>query len=241
MPPILKVYALSKSFGNVVAVHDLSFEVESREILGIIGPNGAGKTTMFNLVTGEIRPDQGEVIFNGRDITHAKVFRKCRQGIARTYQIPRPFQNMTVLENLLVGAIYGAGKRYRQSKERCEEILIQTGLNPKRKTFAGALTLLDRKRLELAKALSTDPTLLLVDEVAGGLSEGEVEEVLQIIRSVRDDGVTVLWVEHIIMAMKKGPDRLLVMNFGRNLFCGEPKEAFESKEVQKIYLGAEED
>lgn len=241
MPPILKVHALSKSFGKVVALHDLSFEVEGKEILGIIGPNGAGKTTMFNLVTGEISPDKGEVLFEGRDITHEKAFRKCREGIARTYQIPRPFQNMTVLENLLVGAIYGAGKKYRQSKEKCEEILIRTGLDLKRKTFAGALTLLDRKRLELAKALSTDPTLLLVDEVAGGLSEGEVEEVLQIIRSVRDEGVTVLWVEHIIMAMKKGPDRLLVMNFGHNIYCGEPEAAFASEDVQKIYLGADED
>lgn len=241
MPALLTVNGLSKSFGKVVAVHDLTFEVERQDILGIIGPNGAGKTTMFNLITGEIMPDRGEVYFNGKEITHSKAYQKCRQGIARTYQIPRPFLNMTVLENLLVGSIYGAGRAYRQSKEKCEEILARTGLSPKRSTFAGALTLLDRKRLELAKALSTDPKLLLVDEVAGGLSEGEVEDVLQIIRSVRDEGVTVLWVEHIIMAMKKGPDRLLVMNFGRNLFCGEPEEAFRSKQVQKIYLGAEED
>ncbi|MBW1801609.1 MAG: ABC transporter ATP-binding protein [Deltaproteobacteria bacterium] len=241
MPVILTVNALSKSFGNVVAVHDLGFEVERQEILGIIGPNGAGKTTMFNLITGEIRPDKGEVMFNEKDVTYSKAYKKCRDGMARTYQIPRPFQNMTVLENLLVGGIYGAGLAYRQSREKCEEILIKTGLNPKRNALAGALPLLDRKRLELAKALSTDPTLLLVDEVAGGLSEGEVEEVLRIIHSVRESGVTVLWVEHIVMAMQKGPDRLLVMNFGRNLFCGKPEEAFESEEVQKIYLGAEED
>jgi len=241
MPALLTVNDLSKSFGNVVAVHDLSFEVERQEVLGIIGPNGAGKTTMFNLITGEIRPDKGEVIFNGRDVTYSKTYKKCRHGMARTYQIPRPFLNMTVLENLLVGGIYGAGLAYKQSKDKCEEILVKTGLNHKRNTFAGALPLLDRKRLELAKALSTDPTLLLVDEVAGGLSEGEVEEVLQIIHSVRKDGVTVLWVEHIVMAMQRGPDRLLVMNFGRNLYCGEPDEAFKSEEVQKIYLGAEED
>jgi branched-chain amino acid transport system ATP-binding protein len=148
---------------------------------------------------------------------------------------------MTVLENLLVGAIYGASEGYRQSREKCEEILEKTRLQAKRNAIAGSLPLLDRKRLELAKALSTDPTLLLVDEVAGGLTESEVEELLEIIHSVRRDGVTVLWVEHIIMAMQKGPDRLLVMNFGCNLFCGRPEEAFKSEEVQRIYLGAEED
>jgi branched-chain amino acid transport system ATP-binding protein len=241
MPPLLTICNLSKSFGKVAAVHDLSFEVDSREILGIIGPNGAGKTTAFNLITGEIRPDKGEVIFEGKDVTYDPTYKKCRMGIARTYQIPKPFLNMTVLENLLVGAIYGANMGYRQSRDKCEEILEKTGLLPKRYAIAGALPLLDRKRLELAKALATDPALLLVDEVAGGLAETEVEEVLGIIHSVRKGGVTVLWVEHIIMAMQKGPDRLLVMNFGRNLFCGKPEEAFRSEEVQKIYLGAEED
>ncbi|NNG06963.1 MAG: ABC transporter ATP-binding protein [Desulfobacteraceae bacterium] len=241
MSPILTINNLHKSFGKVAAVHDLSFEVEPREILGIIGPNGAGKTTTFNLITGEITPDKGEVIFGGKDVTYDPTFKKCRMGIARTYQIPKPFVNMTVLENLLVGAIYGGGEGYRQSREKCEEILEKTRLKTKRNAIAGSLPLLDRKRLELAKALSTDPTLLLVDEVAGGLTESEVEELLEIIHSVRRDGVTVLWVEHIIMAMQKGPDRLLVMNFGRNLFCGRPEEAFKSEEVQRIYLGAEED
>jgi branched-chain amino acid transport system ATP-binding protein len=241
MSPILTINNLHKSFGKVAAVHDLSFEVEPREILGIIGPNGAGKTTTFNLITGEIRPDKGEVIFGGNEVTYDPTFKKCRMGIARTYQIPKPFVNMTVLENLLVGAIYGGNRGYRQSREKCEEILEKTKLKTKTNAIAGSLPLLDRKRLELAKALSTDPTLLLVDEVAGGLTESEVEEVLEMIHSVRKDGVTVLWVEHIIMAMQKGPDRLLVMNFGRNLFCGRPEEAFKSEEVQRIYLGAEED
>ena len=241
MPNILKVNKLTKSFGKVAAVHDLSFEVERGEILGIIGPNGAGKTTAFNLITGDIRPDQGEVIFNGQDVTYDATYRKCRMGIARTYQIPKPFLNMTVLENLLVGSIYGRMIRYKQSKEKCGEILEKTGLVSRRNTLAGSLPLFDRKRLELAKALSTDPTLLLVDEVAGGLTEGEVEEVLETIHSIRKIGVTVLWVEHIIMAMQKGPDRLLVMNFGRELFCGKPEEAFSSDQVQRIYLGDEED
>jgi len=240
MVNILNVTNLSKSFGKVTAVHELSFAVDRGEILGIIGPNGAGKTTVFNLITGEIQPDRGQVVFDGNDVTHDPVYRKCRQGIARTYQIPRPFLNMTVMENLLVGSIYGGGKGHGQSKERCEGILEKTGLSSKRGALAGSLPLLDRKRLELAKALSTDPTLLLVDEVAGGLTEGEVEEVLGIIHSVRKEGVTVLWVEHIVMAMTKGPDRLLVMNFGRKLFVGRPDEAFSSADVQKIYLGDED-
>lgn len=241
MSHILKVNDLYKSFGNVAAVNDLKFDVERREILGIIGPNGAGKTTLFNLISGEIKPDRGKVEFDGEDVTYAHMYKRCRRGIARTYQIPRPFLNMTVLENLLVGATYGAGMGRRQSKEKCDHILERTGLAARRDALAGSLPLLDRKRLELAKALSTEPTLLLVDEVAGGLAEAEVEEVLEIIHSVRKDGVTILWVEHIVMAMQKGPDRLLVMNFGRTLFCGKPHEAFNSQEVQDVYMGTEED
>jgi branched-chain amino acid transport system ATP-binding protein len=241
MPEILTVKRLSKSFGKVRAVFDLSFEVEGREILGIIGPNGAGKTTLFNLVSGEVRPDEGAVEFNGEDITSVPMYKRCREGIARTYQIPRPFLNISVMENVMVGTIYGAGIAFRQAKVKCEEVLEKTGLASKRKVMAGALSLLDRKRLELAKALSTCPKLLLVDEVAGGLTESEVEDVLRIIHSVRGEGVTVLWVEHIVMAMQRGPDRLLVMNFGRRLFCGKPEETFSSKEVQGIYLGSEDD
>ncbi|KPK25567.1 MAG: ABC transporter ATP-binding protein [Nitrospira bacterium SG8_3] len=241
MDPLLKSHRLSKSFGKVRAVHNLDLDVNRGEVFGIIGPNGAGKTTLFNLITSEIRPDEGEVIFDGKDVTHDPTYKKCRMGIARTYQIPKPFLNMTVLENVLVGSIYGRGRGYTQSKQTCEEILDKTGLLPKRHVVAGSLPLFDRKRLELAKALSTGPTLLLVDEVAGGLTEPEVEEVLEIIDSVRKAGVTVMWVEHIIMAMQKGPDRLLVMDFGTELFCGTPEEAFKSEEVQRIYLGAEED
>ena len=240
MSHILKVNNLSKSFGKVRAVHDLSFEVKRGEILGIIGPNGAGKTTMFNLISGEIKPDTGEILFKGKDVAITQTYKRCRMGIARTYQIPRPFLNMTVLENLLVGSIYGAGKSYRESKKECVRILEKTGLSDKSGTLVGKLPLLDRKRLELSKALATKPVLLLVDEVAGGLTEGEVEEFLRIIHGVRKEGITVLWVEHIIMAMTKGPDRLLVMNFGRRLFMGSPDEAFSSPDVQKIYLGDED-
>ena len=240
-PNILTVERLTKFFGNLMAVNDLSFQLRNGEILGVIGPNGAGKTTLFNLIAGQIKPNHGKVSFNGSDVTYAEIHEKCRMGIARTSQVPRPFLNMTVLENLLVGAVYGAGLDNRQARQRCEEILTMTGMLPKSNILAGSLTLLDRKRLELAKALATNPVLILIDEVAGGLVESEVEEVLAIIHSLREKGTTILWVEHIMMAMKRGPDRLLVMNAGSELFCGTPEEAFDSEEVQKVYLGAEED
>ncbi len=241
MPSILTVKNVSKSFGKVTAVHDLSFEVEQGRILGIIGPNGAGKTTLFNLIAGEIKPDSGRITFNGTDVTSSQTYRRCRMGIARTYQIPRPFVNMTVLENVLVGAVYGRRVGRRRARERCEEVLKETGLFSKRNVLTESLPLLDRKKLELTKALATNPTLLLVDEVAGGLTESEVEEILETIHSLRKDGMTILWVEHIMMAMKKGPDRLLVMNFGEKLVDGNPEEVLASEEVHKIYLGDEED
>jgi len=162
-------------------------------------------------------------------------------GIARTYQIPRPFLNMTVLENLLVASAFGAGVGNGRAKKKCEEILSLTGMVSKSHVFADTLSLLDRKRLELARALSTSPKILLLDEVAGGLTESEVEQILKIINTIREEGTTILWVEHIMMAMKKGPDWLLVMNFGQELLCGRPEEVFSSAEVQKIYLGEEDD
>lgn len=241
MSSIISVENISKSFGRLTAVHDLCFEVNQGEILGIIGPNGAGKTTLFNLIAGEIKPDSGKIIFDGKDITFAQAYKRCRLGIARTYQIPRPFVNMTVLENVLVGAVYGGGMGSRASRKRCEEVLKKTGLFSKRNALAETLPLLDRKRLELTKALATNPEVLLIDEVAGGLTEPEIEEVLGIIHSLKKDGMTVLWVEHIMMAMKKGPDRLMVMNFGEKIAYGSPEEVLDSEEVHKIYLGDDKD
>jgi branched-chain amino acid transport system ATP-binding protein len=232
---------VSKSFGRVTAVHDLSIEVNQGEILGIIGPNGAGKTTLFNLIAGEIKPDSGKILFDGKDVTPTQTYKRCRMGMARTYQIPRPFVNMTVFENVLVGAVYGGRAQNRASRETCEQALKKTDLFSKRHMLAEALALLDRKRLELTKALATGPTLLLIDEVAAGLTELEVEEILGIIHSLQKDGITILWVEHIMMAMKKGPDRLLVMDFGERLVCGDPEKVLKSEEVHKIYLGNEEE
>jgi branched-chain amino acid transport system ATP-binding protein len=240
MTGILAVENLTKTFGNLTAVDHLTFDVQEGEILGMMGPNGAGKTTVFNLITGVYKPSRGKVIYKGKDVTHLSASHRCRLGIGRTYQIPRPFENMTVFENLLVGAEYGANLKGRQARVEATEILNFTGLSPKKDLFAGKLPLLDRKRLELARALATKPTLLLIDEVAAGLTEAEVEDLLHTVKSIRQKGVTIIWVEHILMMMNKGVDRLLVINGGKWLMCGDPKECMESKEVQEVYLGMEE-
>jgi branched-chain amino acid transport system ATP-binding protein len=240
MPDILVIDKLTKWFGNLAAVNDLSFNVRQGEILGMMGPNGAGKTTVFNLITGVHPPTAGKVTYQGKDVTHFSASHRCRLGIGRTYQIPRPFENMTVLENLLVGAEYGGQLKGKEARALCSEILDFTGLSPKKDLFAGKLMLLDRKRLELARGLATKPSLLLIDEVAAGLTEGEVERLLEIVKAIRSKGVTIIWVEHILMMMNKGVDRLLVISGGQALMCGDPRECMESKEVQEVYLGVEE-
>jgi branched-chain amino acid transport system ATP-binding protein len=241
MSELLTVENLTKSFGSLTAVGNLTFDVRQGEILGMMGPNGAGKTTVFNLITGVYKPTAGKVTFKGKDVTHISAAHRCRLGIGRTYQIPRPFVDMTVFENLLVGAEYGAELKGKQAQKEATEILEFTNLLPKKDVFAGKLSLLDRKRLELARALATKPELLLIDEVAAGLTEAEVEQFLHIVKDIQKKGVSIIWVEHILMMMNKGVDRLLVINGGRWLTCGNPQECMESKEVQEVYLGMEED
>jgi len=240
MAEILAVRNLTKTFGNLAAVDNLTFDVQEGEILGMMGPNGAGKTTVFNLITGVYRPTSGKVAYKGKDVTHFSAAHRCRLGIGRTYQIPRPFENMTVFENLLVGAEYGASLKGSQARIEATEVLEFTGLLAKKDLFAGKLPLLDRKRLELARALATRPALLLIDEVAAGLTEAEVENLLETVQAIRKKGVTIIWVEHILMMMNKGVDRLLVINGGKWLMCGDPKVCMDSKEVQEVYLGMEE-
>lgn len=240
MPDILVIEKLTKRFGNLAAVSQLSFNVERGEILGMMGPNGAGKTTIFNLITGVFPATEGKILYQGRDVTRLSASSRCRLGIGRTYQIPRPFENMTVLENLLVGAEYGGQMKGKEAHALATEILDFTGLLSKKDLFAGKLTLLDRKRLELARGLATKPALLLIDEVAAGLTEAEVEKLLEIVKAIQRKGVTIIWVEHILMMMNKGVDRLLVINGGQWLMCGDPKVCMESKEVQEVYLGMED-
>jgi branched-chain amino acid transport system ATP-binding protein len=238
---ILTVNHLEKSFGHVKAVNDLSFEVKEGEILGMMGPNGAGKTTVFNLLTGVFKPDKGEILFKGKDITHLPPAKRCHRGIGRTYQIPCPFDRMSVFENLLVGAVHGGRLSERRAREEANAIMELTGLTALRNHASGELSLLNRKRLEVGRALATQPSLILLDEVAGGLTEAEVHQVLEIVRKTSKKGVTIIWIEHILMMMSEGVDRLLVIAEGAWLHCGDPKVVMNSKEVLTCYLGAEEE
>ena len=240
MTALLSFEKVSKSFGALKVTDDLSFEVTKGEALGILGPNGAGKTTVFNLVTGGLAPDAGHIRFNGQDITKLAPHRRCRAGIGRSYQIALPFEGMTVFENLLVGAMYG-GERHsqREANDRCVELLDRTGLIDKANRLAGSLTLLDRKRLELARALATDPELLLLDEIAGGLTEGEAHALIELVNEIRAQGVSIVWIEHVVHALLAVASRLLVINFGAKLAEGEPRAVMASPEVRRVYMGIE--
>ena len=241
MADILTVSHLQKNFGRLKAVDDLSFEVREGEILGMMGPNGAGKTTVFNLLTGVVKPDRGTIVFKANDITHASPAKRCHLGIGRTYQIPCPFDKMTVYENLLVGAVHGGKLSKRRAKKEVYDILEVVGLSAMKNRISGELSLLNRKRLEVGRALATQPSLILLDEVAGGLTEGEVRQILEIVKKTSIKGVTIVWIEHILMMMSEGVDRLLVIAEGRWLQCGDPKAVMSSDEVLTCYLGAEEE
>ena len=238
---LLVVRNLSRSFGKLAAVSDLSFDVQRGEILGLMGPNGAGKTTVFNLLTGVLKPDTGSILLDGRDITRLSPARRCRAGIGRTYQIPRPFTKMTVLENLMVAAVHGGGLTEKKAKRTSDEVLALIKLTSVRNNFAGNLSLLDRKRLELGRALASKPGLILIDEVAGGLTEKEVEQLLAIVKEIQRQGITIIWIEHIMMMMSEGADRVLAIAEGKRMLCGNPSEVMRSKEVLECYLGEEED
>lgn len=236
---LLTVENASKSYGSLRVTEDVSFSLAQGEALGIIGPNGAGKTTLFNLVTGNVRPDAGRIHFAGREVTQLSASVRCHLGIGRSYQIPHPFGGMTVFENVLVGATFGAGRSEKEGTPLAVQALERTGLLAKANTLAGALPLLDRKRLELARALATQPKLLLLDEIAGGLTEHEVHALIEVIRSIRAEGVSIIWIEHIVHALMAVVDRLMVINFGRLLMQGEPTQVMASPEVQEIYMGIE--
>jgi branched-chain amino acid transport system ATP-binding protein len=234
---ILRLDNLTKSFGSLKAVNGVQLEVAPGEALGIIGPNGAGKTTLFNLVTGLLKPDTGTVWFGGRNITHAPPRARCIAGIGRSFQIPHPFESLTVFENLLVAAIHGRRRREAQVIDACGEILERTGLIAFANRRAGMLNLLGRKRLELARALASAPRLLLLDEIAGGLTEAECGELVQLVEDIKQSGVTIVWIEHIVHALVAVVSRLVVLNFGRKIVEGEPRSVMISDEVREIYMG----
>ena len=237
MAEILKVDGLTKSFGKVTAVNDLSFSMQQGEILGLMGPNGAGKTSVFNLLSGMFLPDKGKIEFRGENITRSSASKRCKRGIGRTYQIPQPFNKLTVYENLLVSAVHGGRISEGKAKDRIKEILSVVGLFEQRNQLSGGLPLLNRKALELGRAMATDPKLILLDEIAGGLTEAETEKVLDIVKEVNGRGVSIIWIEHILMTMAKGVDRLLVITQGSYLTSGSPDEVMKSDLVMESYLG----
>jgi branched-chain amino acid transport system ATP-binding protein len=235
--PLLALEGVSRSFGSLLVLDGLTLSVGENEAVGVIGPNGAGKTTALHVLAGRLRPDRGRVMFDGRDVTAMPAHARCRSGIALTHQIPHPFEAMTVFENVLVGGTYGAGRSERDARGPCLSALALCGLAPRANARAGALTLLDRKRLELARALATRPRVLLLDEIAGGLTEPEVQELAGVVRAVRAQGVAIVWIEHIVHALRSAVDRLVAINFGRTLIDGPPDAVMASPEVQRVYLG----
>lgn len=236
---LLRVENLSKSFGAITVADKMNLSIAEGDALGIIGPNGAGKTSLFNLISGTVTPDAGRIVLLGKDVTALGMENRCRAGLGRTFQIPQPFAGMTVFENCLVAATAGARKSERESYDRCAEILRTVHLLGKANALAGSLTLLERKALEMARALSSEPRVLLLDEIAGGLTTDEASELVETIRNVHRQDVAILWIEHIVHALMAVVNRLVVVNFGVKVMEGDPAEVIESAEVKRIYMGME--
>jgi branched-chain amino acid transport system ATP-binding protein len=234
---LLALEGVTKSYGALTVADALSLAVAEGEALAVIGPNGAGKSTMFNLITGDVAPDAGRIVFGGADITRLAPHARSRLGIGRSYQIPQPFANMTVFENLLVGAFFGARRVERESYEHCAQVLELTGLIDKANVPAASLTLLQRKRLELARALALHPRLLLLDEIGGGLTEHECQALVETIRAIHARGTTIVWIEHIVHALLSVASRLVVMNFGQVIAEGAPHAVMADARVQEVYMG----
>jgi branched-chain amino acid transport system ATP-binding protein len=233
---LLKVCNVTKKFGGLLALHDISFEVHKGEMLGVIGPNGSGKTTLFNVINGIYAPEAGKVFFDGRDITGLAPHRICRLGLARVYQIPQPFWNMTVTENLLVAARHGAQLSKSEAKELVAGILESVGLSEKENLLAKELLLFDLKRLELARALAIKPKLILIDELASGLDEIAIKELLELVKRINNQGVTIILVEHDIEVLVKVVNRMMMLYKGEKVMEGDPLSVVNSEIVISTYL-----
>jgi branched-chain amino acid transport system ATP-binding protein len=235
--PVLAFEKISKRFGAVVVAQEIDLALAEGEALGIIGPNGAGKSTLFGIASGTVAPDRGRVVLAGADITRLPPEQRCRLGIGRSFQIPQPFHGMSVFENLVVAAAFGSNRSEREVYPRCAELLDYCKLLDKANRTAGSLTLLDRKRLELARALATAPRVLLLDEIAGGLTEHECTALLALIRDIQRSGVSIIWIEHIVHALVALVDRLVVLHGGAFIAEGAPGEVISSPPVREIYMG----
>jgi len=236
---LLELAGMSKSFGRVVVADDLSLTIGSGDLVGIVGPNGAGKSSLFGLIAGDLTPTAGQIVFEGAPVTRLSAAARCRLGIGRTFQVPKPFGAMTVFENVLVAAQQGSGVRGRQSYAAAADVLQLTGLGADANNTAERLGLLSRKRLEVARALATKPKLLLLDEVAGGLTDPEVAQLIDIVTAVRDKGVAIIWIEHVVHALTAAVQRLLCLYGGAFIGDGEPDEVLALPAVREVFLGTE--
>lgn len=238
--PILRIDNVTKKFGGLVAVNDVSFSLAPGQILGLMGPNGAGKTTLVNLICGFYKPDSGMIKFNGRDITTLPAHKVSHSGLARTYQIPQPFGELTVLQNIIVAAMYGKGMNMSAAEQMAPEILERTDLVDKRDIIAKEMPTIALKRLEVARALAVDPKVLLVDEAAAGLNESELPRMLEILENIRQSGVSLILIEHVMKVMREAVDTILVIDEGSAIAEGTPEEVMKNQKVIECYLGCAE-
>lgn len=236
---LLELADVSKRFGRITVADKLSLRFEAGETVGIVGPNGAGKSTLFAMIAGDLRPDGGDVRLDGRSVLPLDPATRCRMGIARTYQVPRPFENMTVFENLLVAAYRGGQLSRLEGYAAAAAVLEETGLSQEANRPAGRLGLLQRKRLELARGLATRPRILLLDEVAGGLTDPEVAQLVAIVERVRQRSVAIVWVEHVVHALTQAVSRIICLAGGRLIAQGDPETVLANPEVKEVYLGVD--
>jgi branched-chain amino acid transport system ATP-binding protein len=237
--PLLALDRVTKRFGRVVIAEDLSLAVAPGAVVGVVGPNGAGKTSLFGLISGDLAPDAGEVRFGGRAVTKLDAAGRCRLGIGRTYQVPRPVGDMTVFENVLVAAQQGGRLGRRASYAAAADVLARTGMSGQANVPAERLGLLQRKRLEMARALATQPSLLLLDEVAGGLTDPEVAQLIGIVRAINADGIAVIWIEHVVRALAPVVGRLMCLAGGKFVGDGEPADVLADPAVREVFLGTD--
>jgi branched-chain amino acid transport system ATP-binding protein len=239
MTVVLSIRHLTKSFGRIRAVDDVSLELHGGEILGLVGPNGAGKTTLFDLLMGDTSPDAGSVKLNSTEIAAHSTARRCRLGMSRSFQTPRPFPNLTVYESILVAAVHGASRSQRQAVPEAHRVMELTGLTSKQHQEPRALTFLDGKLLELARAIATNPQVLLLDEIGAGLTEPEFERIFHIVKTLSSHGTGIIWIEHALRMMTRCVTRLVVLAQGRILLAGEPADVMTTQELYDVYLGEE--